>query len=84
MHNNQQDPADHILLLKAEEVARRLQVARATVYAMVAAGDLPTVRIGRGRAIRVPADALENWIKRQSDGAVGHACGPTRATDLAS
>jgi excisionase family DNA binding protein len=41
------------LLLKADEVARRLSLGRATVYLMMASGELPTFR--RGRAVRVPA-----------------------------
>jgi excisionase family DNA binding protein len=51
------------LLLKAEEVARRLSLGRATVYLMIASGELPTFR--RGRAVRVPTHALEEWIKSQ-------------------
>ena len=49
------------LLLKADEVARRLSLGRATVYLMMASGELPTLR--RGRAVRVPARALEQWIE---------------------
>jgi excisionase family DNA binding protein len=49
------------LLLKAEEVARRLSVGRATAYEMMAGGILPTVRIGR--SVRVPARALEEWVE---------------------
>jgi excisionase family DNA binding protein len=52
------------LLLKADEVARRLSMGRATVYLMMASGELPTLR--KGRAVRVPARALEQWIERQT------------------
>ena len=52
------------LLLKADEVARRLSLGRATVYLMMASGELPTLR--RGRAVRVPARALEEWVLRQT------------------
>ena len=52
------------LLLKADEVARRLSLGRATVYLMMASGELPTFR--KGRAVRVPARALEIWIERQT------------------
>ncbi|PWU04168.1 MAG: DNA-binding protein [Terriglobia bacterium] len=52
------------LLLKADEVARRLSLGRATVYLMMASGELPTFR--KGRAVRVPARALEQWIERQT------------------
>jgi len=54
------------LLLKADEVANRLSLGRATVYLMMASGELPTFR--RGRAVRVPARALERWIERQTKG----------------
>ena len=52
------------LLLKADEVARRLSLGRATVYLMMASGELPTFR--KGRAVRVPARALEQWLERQT------------------
>lgn len=45
------------LLLRADEVARRLSLGRATVYLMMASGELPTFR--KGLAVRVPARALE-------------------------
>lgn len=52
------------MLLKAEEVARRLSLGRATVYLMMASGELPTFR--KGRAVRVPARALEQWLEKQT------------------
>lgn len=52
------------LLLKADEVARRLSLGRATVYLMMASGELPTFR--QGRAVRVPARALEKWIEHKT------------------
>jgi len=55
------------LLLKADEVARRLSMGRATVYLMMASGELPTLR--KGRAVRVPARALERWIEQQTTAA---------------
>ncbi|MGH9342482.1 MAG: helix-turn-helix domain-containing protein [Terriglobia bacterium] len=54
---------DKKLLLKASEVADRLSIGRATAYEMMSGGVLPTVRIGR--AVRVPARALEAWIEEQ-------------------
>ena len=48
-------------LLKLEEVARRLGLARSRVYMMARLGDLPVVRIGR--SIRVPEEALDKWIE---------------------
>jgi excisionase family DNA binding protein len=52
------------LLLRADEVARRLSLGRATVYLMMASGELPTLR--KGRAVRVPLKALTEWVERQT------------------
>ena len=49
------------LLLKAPEVAKLLGLGRSKVFAMVAAGELPFIRIGR--SVRVPREALEQWIR---------------------
>ncbi len=35
------------MLLKAEEVAQRLSVSRAMVYQLIAAGEMPVVKIAR-------------------------------------
>ncbi len=59
-------PPDRKLLLRVNEVAERLQLGRATVYQMIAAGELPTFR--KGRAVRVPTRALEAWIDRRISG----------------
>ena len=57
------------LLLRAEEVAEALGLGRSKVYELMASGELPTVRIGR--AVRVPAEALRDWVAaRISDGAM--------------
>lgn len=53
------------LLLKPMEVFKALSVGRSTGYAMIASGELPSVRIGR--AVRVPVDALKEWVKRQTE-----------------
>jgi excisionase family DNA binding protein len=49
------------LLLKAPEVARRLGLARSTVYQMMSSGEIATVR--HGRAVRVPVAAIQKWIE---------------------
>jgi excisionase family DNA binding protein len=49
------------LLLKAPEVARRLGLAKSTVYEMMASGEITTVR--HGRAVRVPVHAIAKWIE---------------------
>ncbi len=53
-----QDPS---LLLRAEEAAKLLSLGRSTVFAMLAAGELPVVRIGR--AVRIPRRELEVWVR---------------------
>ena len=53
------------LLLRAGEVAKLLGLGRSTVFAMLAAGELPVVRIGR--SARVPRVALERWVDERTD-----------------
>jgi excisionase family DNA binding protein len=53
------------LLLKAGQVAQLLGLGRSTVFALLAAGELPVIRIGR--SVRVPRVALERWIDERTD-----------------
>jgi excisionase family DNA binding protein len=55
---------DRTVLLNAKQVAERLSLGRATIYELMASGQLPTVRLGR--AVRVPAYKLAEWVERQS------------------
>ena len=55
---------DSKLLLRCSEAAERLGLGRAKVYLMAASGELPSVRIGN-RAVRIPAQALEDWVREQ-------------------
>lgn len=48
------------LLLKAGDVAELLGLGRSKVFAMLSAGELPVVRMGR--SVRVPRAALRRWI----------------------
>jgi excisionase family DNA binding protein len=48
------------MLLRTTEVGRLLGLGRSTIFELLAAGELPTVRIGR--AVRVPRQALEDWM----------------------
>ncbi len=57
------------LLLKATEAGKLLGLGRSKVFAMVAAGELPVIRIGR--SVRIPRQALERWIRDQTI-EVGH------------
>ncbi len=49
------------LLLRPTEVATLLGLGRSTIFALLAAGELPVIRIGR--SVRVPRGALEHWIE---------------------
>lgn len=53
------------LLLKPTEVAEAISCGRSKVYALLAAGVLPSVRLG-GRSVRVPAKALREWLAKQT------------------
>ncbi len=56
-----------LVALTPEEVARRLGVGRTTVYALIAADELASVKIGNRR--RIPAEALDCFLaKRLGDG----------------
>ncbi|QKV94010.1 helix-turn-helix domain-containing protein [Streptomyces sp. NA02950] len=49
-----------LLALTVEEAARRLSVGRTTMYALIRAGAVRTVPIGRLR--RVPVQALSDYL----------------------
>lgn len=56
---------DERLLFKPRTVAEMLDVAPATVYHLVASGELPSVRIGK--AIRISKEAIDKWIRDQEE-----------------
>jgi excisionase family DNA binding protein len=53
---------DDALLLRIPKAADRLGLGRSKFYELIASGEIETVRIGR--AVRVPADALEDFVQR--------------------
>ena len=57
----QPDPATP-LLLTVEQAAERLGIGRTLAYALVSAGEIESVHIGRLR--RIPADALPAFLDR--------------------
>jgi excisionase family DNA binding protein len=59
------------LLLRAAEVAKLLGLGRSKVFAMLAVGELPVIRIGR--SVRVPRAALEDWIAERTQPASGRS-----------
>lgn len=58
------------LLSRAGDVASALGLGRSTVFALIAAGELSVVRIGR--SVRVPRVALERWIDERTGPATNH------------
>ena len=54
---------DERLLLRIPQVQFVLSVGRSTVYDLINAGELETVRMGR--AIRVTMDSVKAWFNRQ-------------------
>ncbi|MGH8972791.1 MAG: helix-turn-helix domain-containing protein [Acidimicrobiia bacterium] len=59
-------PADLVLLLSIQEAGRALGIGRSKMYELIAAGELETVHIGR--AVRVPVDAIEEFVARLRSG----------------
>jgi excisionase family DNA binding protein len=53
------------LLLTPEEAAEVLSIGRTKVYALMADGDLISVRIGNSR--RVPLEAVSEFVERLED-----------------
>ena len=56
---------DDRLLFKPRTVAEMLDIAPATLYHLVASGELPSVRIGK--AIRISKEAIDRWIREQEE-----------------
>ncbi len=52
------------LMLRVQEAAEALGVSRAKAYELIAAGQIPSVKLGG--CIRVPVAALERWIGAQT------------------
>lgn len=51
------------LLLRPTEAAEAIGIGRSKMYELLAAGKLPSIRIGA--SVRVPVDALRAWVERQ-------------------
>jgi excisionase family DNA binding protein len=50
------------LLLTAEEAAAELRIGRTRMYALIASGEVVSVKVGGSR--RVPYDELAAYVKR--------------------
>ena len=64
------------LTLKLTEVARRLNVSRATAYELCRSGQLPSVRVGK--LIHVTPRALERYIATREGRYADHPAVPAR------
>ena len=51
------------LLLRPIEAAEVLGIGRSKIYELIAAGHVPSIRIGGSQ--RIPAEALRRWIDSQ-------------------
>ena len=56
------------VLLRVDEAAQMLSLGRSTLYAMAAAGTIPTVRVGR--SLRIPREELNRWIDQRTEQAI--------------
>jgi len=61
--------ADAVLLLRVEEAAGRLGIARTLMFRLIKEGEVQSVRVGRLR--RVPTSSLEEYVDRLRAGADG-------------
>jgi excisionase family DNA binding protein len=57
-------------LLRIGEVAELLAISKSTAYALMAAGEIQSIRVGRSR--RVSMEALTQWVRTKT----------TRAADV--
>jgi excisionase family DNA binding protein len=60
------DLVNERLLLRGTEVAEMIGCSRAMAYRMMQRGTIPVVRMPGGRAVRVPAAALKEWIENNT------------------
>jgi excisionase family DNA binding protein len=54
------------ILLRIPKAAGMLDLSVAKVYAMAASGQLPSIRVGR--AVRIPAASLSDWVETHTRG----------------
>ena len=50
------------LLIRPVEAFEMIGVSRSTGYALISAGEIPSVRIGR--SVRVPVEQLQAWVEQ--------------------
>jgi excisionase family DNA binding protein len=59
-------PKEQRGLLRVTQVALVLGIGRTKVLALLAAGALAVVQLGR--SVRIPRDALERWVRKRTEG----------------
>ena len=64
---------DRPLAIKVEAAAQLLGLSRSRVYALIAAGELPSCLVGGSR--RIPMRQLEAWLDQQVKNATSPASG---------
>jgi excisionase family DNA binding protein len=57
---------NYLVLLKAEDIARRLNICRSLAYRLMQEGKIPTIRFNR--SVRVREADLEEFITRSLSG----------------
>lgn len=65
------------LAISLPEAAKRIGISRAGIWNLALGGQLPTVKIGTRRLVRV--EALEAWLAALEGAPVGAATGSTPA-----
>lgn len=60
------DPAAEVMTVG--ETARALRLSEKSVYALVRSGDLPSIRVGAGRRIRIPTAAVRALLDGAGSG----------------
>jgi excisionase family DNA binding protein len=59
-------PAVERLTWRVREAAVALGCSKSIMYDLIARGEIPSIRLGRG-SLRVPVEQLRKWIERQVD-----------------
>jgi len=60
-------PVGRRLAVRVAEAAAMLAVSRSQMYELLRRGQIPSIRVGQ--RVRVPLEALEEWVRRQAGGA---------------
>ena len=52
------------LAYRVGEAAQMIGISRSKMYELIASGNVPTIKIGA--SVRIPAEALREWIRNRS------------------